>query len=78
MPRTAKQIVDEINNNPRLIVCPGCARALRLEGFGITHHSDGTWTADPSIICSWEGCKAHFFVTRSNVEWCAGQEGAET
>ncbi|MDQ3820402.1 MAG: hypothetical protein M3362_22350 [Acidobacteriota bacterium] len=50
------------------IACPRCGRHLRLEDFEITEHTDGTWTAEPSVICTREGCGFNFFIIRNKVE----------
>ncbi len=57
--------------------CPcGCNETLHLsvlmEGrprWTVTHHSDGTITLAPSV---WRqvGCRSHFWVRRSRVQWC--------
>lgn len=50
------------------IKCPKCGRPLALEGFEVTEHPDKTWSAEPSVECSWD-CGANFFVTRGMIEW---------
>jgi hypothetical protein len=50
------------------ITCPRCKRHLTLEGFEVVEHEDDTFTAEPSVICSWEDCGVNFFITRSKVE----------
>lgn len=40
----------------------------------LTTHSDGTFTLAPSV---WRtaGCRSHFFIRRSRIEWCGQAVG---
>jgi hypothetical protein len=51
------------------ILCPLCGNILRLEGFEITEHDDGTWTADPIVECSHNPCQAYFAIEQSRVRF---------
>lgn len=57
--------------------CPcGCCKKIYLNLLSdsrplwrLTRHSDGTFTLSPSV---WRtaGCRSHFFIRRSRIEWC--------
>lgn len=61
-------------------LCPcGCGEVIQLSlmpddrpRWTLTLHDDKTVTLYPSV---WRvrGCKSHFFVRQSMVEWCGGQ-----
>ncbi len=49
----------------REIRCPLCRKGLRLEGFEIDVHADGTFSADPIVECSHDPCPAYFAINHS-------------
>lgn len=56
-------------DEPKRIACPLCRNILRLEGFEITEHDDGTYTADPIVECSHDPCPAYFAIEHSRVRF---------
>lgn len=63
-----------------VLLCPcRCGECIQLNllpdarpRWQVTVHDDGTATLWPSV---WRvrGCRSHFFVRRSTVEWCHGE-----
>lgn len=56
------------STEPKKIDCPQCTGPMTLDGFAVEEHADGTWTAEPSIICPHDYA-ANFFVTHGVIEW---------
>lgn len=63
------------------LVCPcGCKEVLHMSllndadpRWSLSKHSDGTVSLSPSV---WRkiGCKSHFFLIHSRIQWCKNHE----
>jgi len=59
------------------MICPcGCTEAIQLNllvrvrpSWTVQEHADGTVSLSPSVWRT-KGCRSHFFVRRSRIEWC--------
>jgi hypothetical protein len=48
--------------------CIDCGKEGALSSHDVQLHEDGTVTVSPSIQCPFDGCKAHYFIRRSEVQ----------
>lgn len=58
--------------DPKLFIkaCPKCGGLMSTgHAHTITVHADNTVTIRASCLCPLPGCDAHYFVTRSDIEW---------
>ena len=61
------------------MLCPcGCNDVIQLNllkqaspSWNVQHHSDGSVSLMPSVWRT-KGCRSHFFVRNSRIDWCRG------
>ena len=47
--------------------CHECGNDILISDHTITHHSDGTFTVLPSLVCPTEDCTGHYHIRNSEI-----------